>query len=82
MNATQAGRLRVLENCLSAVAGVPVEITIRAENRFTSSIAERNDAAADKLVRFANECPSYLGAKVDVHHDNDAGSFVYVEVEA
>lgn len=81
MTKTDAARLRILENCLSAVAGVPVEITIRNVGRFTWSIEQRNESAADRLVAWMED-GGYAGAKVDVHHDDECGTFVYVDVPA
>lgn len=80
MTATQAARLRVLADILSTVAGAPVEITIRGDASFTWSLAERNEAAAAKLEAYAKEQPA--GCNVATVHDDEAGSFVYVDFNA
>lgn len=59
---------------LSAMAGVAVEITIRGARAFTISIEQRNERAADKLAAFFAS-----GSVVSVEHDDECGSFVYVD---
>lgn len=59
---------------MSEIAGATVEITIRGDRAFTLSFEEVNKPAADKLVKF------FEGeAKVSVEHDDECGSFVYVD---
>ncbi|AIW01654.1 hypothetical protein vB_Pae_PS9N_00003 [Pseudomonas phage vB_Pae_PS9N] len=68
-------QVAAMETKMSKVAGVAVELTIRAERAFTFSFEEVNEAAADKLAKFFKEG----GAKVEVEHDEECGSFVYVD---
>lgn len=67
-------QVAAMEAKLSKVAGAAVELTIRAEKSFTFSFEEVNEAAAAKLAKF------FEGqAKVEVEHDEECGSFVYVD---
>lgn len=59
---------------MSEVAGAAVELTIRSERACTFSFESVNEEAAAKLAKF------FEGqAKVEVEHDEECGSFVYVE---
>ena len=71
MNQKQA-----IEAELSAAAGVAVEVTIRGPRAFTWSTASVDYAAADRLVRFAKRG---LVKSIEVVHEPELGSFVYVE---
>lgn len=63
-----------LEAKISQVAGEPVELTIRGDRAFTFSMEARNDAAAQRIAEF------FAGqAKVEIEHDDEVGSFVYVD---
>ncbi len=77
MNAQQAPRIFRLESDLSDLAGTPVRITIRGKLSFTWSTEDRNEVAAEKLAGFASKYP---GATVTVHHDDECGSYVYVDI--
>ena len=60
---------------ISKIAGATVELTIRGERSFTFSLDEVNEKAAAKIAKF------FEGqAAVSVTHDEECGSFVYVEV--
>ncbi|SIQ08898.1 hypothetical protein SAMN05421778_101324 [Sphaerotilus natans] len=73
-----AEELNRMASRMSTVAGVPVEVTIRAEGCFTFSTAARNDEAGNRLATFfsGSEC------SVDVVHDDECGTFVYVDMKA
>ena len=72
INEAKAG----LEVKISRIAGVPVELTVRGESAFTFSLPEVNKTAADKIADFFASM-----AKVSVEHDDECGSFVYVECD-
>ncbi|AKI28834.1 hypothetical protein PM404_gp45 [Stenotrophomonas phage vB_SmaS-DLP_1] len=66
--------IAAMETKMSKVAGAAVELTIRAERAFTFSFESVNEEAAAKLAKF------FEGqAKVEVEHDEECGSFVYVD---
>ena len=58
---------------ITKLAGVAVELTIRGDKEFTFSTFERNDAAAERIAGFFRGT-----AKVEIAHDDEVGSFVYV----
>lgn len=62
---------------LATVAGMPVEVTVRGERAFTFSTAVRNDAAAARLADFFRK--GGPDVRVSVEHDDECGSFVYVD---
>lgn len=71
---THTAAHKSLEQQISKLAGVPVEMTIRGERSFTFSTEERNEQAADRIAAF------FKGqAKAEIVHDDEVGSFVYVE---
>jgi len=57
--------------------GVEVELTIRGDRSFTFSTEEKNEAAAEAIADYFRG-----SASVNVEHDDECGSFVYVEVAA
>jgi len=61
---TAEARLRTLAHVLSVATGVTVDITIRGETSFTWSFEGRNDAAAAKLVRIAEDGRSHATVEV------------------
>lgn len=66
--------IAAMEAKMSKVAGAAFELTIRAERAFTFSFESVNEEAAAKLAKF------FEGqAKVEVEHDEECGSFVYVD---
>lgn len=65
---------KALEDKISAIAGTPVELTIRGDHAFTFSVDVGQRGAAQKIAAFfAGE------AVVEVVHDEEVGSFVYVD---
>ena len=67
---------KALEAKISQVAGVAVELTIRGDRAFTFSTEERSDEAAQRIAEFfAGE------AVVEIEHDDEIGSFVYVDCQ-
>lgn len=58
---------------VSKLAGVQVELTIRGDKEFTFSTFDRNDAAAERIASYFRS-----NAQVEVEHDDECGSFVYV----
>lgn len=68
-------RVQVLEDTLSHIAGVPVEITIRALDKFTFTFDGRNDKAMSKLQAF------FLGKLTDCGYDRECNmSYAYLDV--
>jgi len=69
-------KIAAMETKMSKVAGAAVELTIRAERAFTFSFESINKEAATKLAKFFE---GQGQAKVEVEHDEECGSFVYLE---
>lgn len=68
-------RVQVLKDTLSHIAGVPVEITIRALDKFTFTFDGRNDKAMSKLQAF------FLGKLTDCGYDRECNmSYAYLDV--
>ncbi len=72
---TNSERIAKLESQLSAIAGVPVEITIRGLREFTFSFESVNQSATDAIVNFFGS-----QALVKVETDNECGTFIYATV--
>jgi hypothetical protein len=72
MNTTIATSL--LEAKVSTIAGAPVELTVRGLQEFTFSTEVVNSDAAEKISAFFAS-----HAKVEVVHDFECGTFVYVD---
>ena len=74
MTTAQQSKTR-LQNHISRVAGVPVEITVRADRAFTYSFDGINDDAARRIVGF-------FGGMVrsEVCADAECGTFVYIDL--
>lgn len=70
-------QVAAMEAKMSKVAGAAVELTIRAERAFTFSFESVNEEAAAKLAKLAKFFEGQ--AKVEVEHDEECGSFVYVD---
>ena len=72
MNA--AARKSNLEEIISKVAGAKVELTIRGDKSFTFSTETVTPDLGEKIA-------SYFGglATVTVAHDDECGTFAYVE---
>ena len=72
-----ADRKANLESIISEVVGEPVELTVRGLGSFTFStetvVADLGDKVAEYFGRLAT---------VSVDHDDECGSFVFVEVVA
>lgn len=64
-----------LQNHISKIAGVPVEITIRGDRQFTYSFDGVDAAAADKVVRFFGSL-----AACEVVADDECGTFIYCDL--
>jgi hypothetical protein len=71
MNAANQAK-QALEAKLSAVAGRPVEITIRGERAFTFWFDGIDAAAAQRLAATTD------GEKVTIESDADLGTCVYI----
>lgn len=68
-------RMQALESTLSSKAGVPVEITIRAINKFTFTFDGRNDKAMSKLQAF------FLGKLTECGYDQECNmSYAYLDI--
>lgn len=66
-----------LEKKFSTVAGVPVEITHTGGQSFTFATEERNEKAAEKIRAFLIAGGA---TKINIEHDDECGSFVYVDL--
>jgi len=64
-----------LENQLSALAGVPVEITIRGERQFTFSFETVDANATAAIVKFFDN-----QARMTIETDEECGTFIYATV--
>jgi len=78
-------RMKAIEAFLSKIAGVPVEVTIRGDGKFTFSMDGDHRAAADRLA--ADIRASGAKATVDVSDISEPGfpafiTCVYVEAIA
>lgn len=71
MNAAQQVK-QVMEQKLSAIAGVQVEITIRGERSFTFYFDSINQQAADALVA------TVKGERIEIDADPELGTCIYV----
>lgn len=61
---------------LSAIAGKPVEITVRGDRSFTISTEHEDHVAGARLADF------FSGqAAVSVVHDAECGTFIYLDLE-
>jgi ribosomal protein L11 len=65
-----------LARTLSAVAGMPVEITVRADRHFTFSTDVVSSVAMDKLAAYFAPHAKHWS----VTHDEECGSYLYVEL--
>lgn len=64
-----------IEQVISKLAGQKAEITIRGDREFTFSFESVNVDGAEKIkVFFGNQ------AKFEIDHDEECGTFVYVNV--
>lgn len=75
MQATTNQRKAALENQLTQIAGVPVEVTIRGSRQFTFSFEAVNESAAAAIENFFGG-----QAKLEVEHDDECGTFIYATV--
>ena len=71
MNAAAASK-QAIEQKLSAIAGQPVEVTIRGDRSFTFWFDAIDAAAAQRLA------DTVKGEKVEVDADAELGTCVYV----
>jgi hypothetical protein len=74
MTTAQQDRAR-LQNHISKVAGVPVEITVRGDRRFTYSFDGVDEAAAGRIVGFFGSL-----AACEVVVDAECGTFIYCDL--
>ncbi|AOJ86701.1 hypothetical protein WS87_08465 [Burkholderia sp. MSMB0856] len=72
---TAATQLTALEAQLNAIAGRPLELTIRGARAFTFSFDEYDPAAGARVARFFSPM-----AVATVEADAECGTFVYVDV--
>lgn len=63
---------QAMEQKLSAIAGVQVEITIRGERSFTLYFDSINQQAADALAA------TVAGERVEIDADSELGTCIYV----
>ena len=68
-------KIAKMEDNLSKIAGHKVELTIRGDRAFTISSDEMVPDLADKVAAFFGGA-----AKISASHDEECGSFVYIEV--
>lgn len=74
---TTESRIARLEAQMTALVGAPVELTIRGDKSFTFS-------TEDIVANLGDVIAAYFGklATVTVDHDDEIGSFAFVEVVA
>ena len=70
-------RKQALEARISALVGAPVELTVRGDRSFTFSTEAVTASLGDVLAQFFGKL-----ATVRTEHDEECGSFAYVEVPA
>lgn len=75
MSTTAAARKKALEGQISRLVGAEVCLTVRGERKFTFSTEERCDTLHTALTKFFGAL-----ATVRTEHDEECGSFAYVEV--
>lgn len=64
-----------LEAIMSDIVGVEVELTVRGDRKFTFSTWDVMPTLGEKVAGYFGKL-----AKVTVEHDEECGSFAYVEV--
>lgn len=74
---TNTERKTNLEKVISGIAGQPVALTIRGLKSFTFSTDEVTADLGEKISGYFGKM-----ATVTVDHDEECGSFAYVEVAA
>lgn len=72
---TTTERKAALENQLTQIADVPVEVTIRGLRQFTFSFETVNESAVAAIERFFGQ-----HAKFEVEYDDECGTFIYATV--
>lgn len=72
---TTTERKAALENQLTQIAGVPVEVTIRGLRQFTFSFETVNESAVAAIESFFGQ-----HAKLEVEYDDECGTFIYATV--
>ena len=71
---TNAARKASLEATMSKIVGKPVDLTIRGAKSFTFSTEVVDPALGDVIAAYFGKL-----AVVTVEHDDECGSFAYVE---
>jgi phosphatidylserine decarboxylase len=72
---TTTERKQALENQLSQIAGLPVEVTIRGLRAFTFSFESVNASAVAAIENF------FAGnLKMTVETDDECGTFIYATI--
>lgn len=72
---TTTERKAALENQLTQIAGVPVEVTIRGLRQFTFSFEIVDESAVAAIESFFG-----VLAKLEVKYDDECGTFIYATV--
>lgn len=72
-----AARKSALEFRMTEIVGAPVSLTVRGDRSFTFSTEDVTPTIGDAVAKFFGNF-----ATVHVDHDEECGSFAYVEVIA